>query len=66
MRFKRNVKRWLSILLAVAVSLTTVMPTPVYTVEAGGNDVTSSMASAVEHEMEKTEEAQADAVSTKQ
>ena len=63
MKLKRSFKRWLSILLAVAVLLTTVMPTPVYAVEAGGNDVTSSMVSAVEHEMEKTEEAQADAVS---
>ncbi len=63
MRFKRNIKRWLSILLAVAVSLSSVMPTPVYAAGDESNDFTSSIASFIEHEMEKEAEARADAES---
>ena len=63
MKLKGRFKRWLSILLAVAVSLTTVMPMPVYAVGENGNDVISSIQSSIEHEMEKEAEGQADAVS---
>ena len=38
MRLKKNFKRWLSILLAVAVSLSSVMPTPVYAAGDESND----------------------------
>ncbi len=63
MKLKRNFQRWLSILLAVAVSLSSVMPTPVYAAEGNGNDVTSSIQSSIEHEMEKEAEGRADAKS---
>ena len=63
MKLKRNFQRWLSILLVVAVSLSSVMPTPVYAAEGNGNDVTSSIQSSIEHEMEKEAEARADAKS---
>lgn len=63
MKLKRSFKRWLSILLAVAVLLTTVMPTPVYAAGENDNDVTSSIQSSIEHEMEKEAEGRADAES---
>ncbi len=63
MKLKKNFKRWLSILLAVAVSLSSVMPTSVYAAEGNGNDVTSSIQLSIEHEMEKEAEGRADAES---
>ncbi len=63
MKLKKNFKRWLSILVAVAVSLSSVMPTPVYAAGDESNDFTSSMASSIEHEIEKTAEGRADAES---
>lgn len=63
MKLKKNFKRWLSILVAVAVSLSSVMPTSVYAAEGNVNDVTSSIQSSIEHEMEKEAEARADAKS---
>ena len=43
MKLKKNFKRWLSILVAVAVSLSSVMPTPVYAAGDESNDFTSSI-----------------------
>lgn len=63
MKLKGRIKRWLSILLAVAVSLSSLMPTPVYAAGENDNDVTSLIQSSIEHEMEKEAEGRADAES---
>ena len=47
MKLKKNFKRWLSILLVVAVSLSSVMPMPMYAAEGNGGQTQNSVTETV-------------------